>query len=81
MTDERFNELLNGPLHHPLVPFVISRLALALRSVVEATGAAGEKALESYCAARQAQDEATDEDYPDEDSGLPPAFEPEDVEP
>jgi len=57
MTDERFNELLEGPLNHPLVPFLITRLILALRTVVEATGDAGEKALEDYCRDREAQDE------------------------
>jgi hypothetical protein len=30
MTDERFNELLNGPLQAPLMPMTIARLALAL---------------------------------------------------
>lgn len=56
MTEERFNTLLNGPLSHPLLPFTITRLALALRSVVEATGQAGEDALEAYCAGREDQD-------------------------
>jgi hypothetical protein len=62
MTDERFNELLNGPLAHPLVPFTITRLALALRSVVEATGEAGERALEDHCADREAQDRMNGEE-------------------
>lgn len=53
MTGERFNELLNGPLHHPMPMFVITRLALALRSVVDATGSDGEQALENYCRHRQ----------------------------
>lgn len=57
MTDERFNQLLNGPLSHPLVPFTITRLAMALRAVVEATGEAGDRALEQYCAEREAQDQ------------------------
>jgi hypothetical protein len=56
MTDERFNELLNGPLHHPMVPFVITRLALALRDVVNATGKAGEEALERHCREREESD-------------------------
>lgn len=60
MTDERFNELLNGPLSHPLIPFVIMRLAGALRHVVEATGAEGDNALERYCAERDAADQAAD---------------------
>ena len=41
MTDERFNKLLRGPLHHPLPMFSITRLAIALRTVVDATGEAG----------------------------------------
>ncbi len=61
MTNERFYELLNGPLHHDLIPFTITRLALALRAVVEACGDAGAHALEDYCAARQEQDEAADD--------------------
>jgi len=56
MKSERFNELLNGPLYHPMVGFTITRLALALRAVVEATGEAGEKALEEHCAARERRD-------------------------
>lgn len=57
MTSERFNQLLNGPLHHPMVPFVIARLTLALRAVVEATGKAGEDALERHCRERQEEDD------------------------
>ena len=58
MKDARFQALLNGPLSHPVVPFTITRLILALRAVVEATGAAGEAALEEHCALREAQDTA-----------------------
>jgi hypothetical protein len=61
MIDERFNQLLNGPLAHPLIPFTISRLSLALRSVVEATGEAGERALEEHCADREARDRMNDD--------------------
>jgi hypothetical protein len=60
MTNERFNELINGPLGHPLIPFRITRLCLALRAVVEATGPSWDRALEEHCASRQAQDEAQD---------------------
>jgi hypothetical protein len=56
VTDKRFNELLRGPLNHPLPMFCITRLALALRAVVEATGEAGAKALEQHCADREARD-------------------------
>ena len=61
MTDERFNELLEGPLHHPVLPFSLTRLMLALRHVVESTGAAGELALEEHCAGRAARDRRVDE--------------------
>ena len=60
MSDERFNELLNGPLFHTLVPLQITRLSLALRAVVDATGAAGARALESHCAARERKDRQAD---------------------
>lgn len=56
MKDDRFNELINGPLSHPMMPFTISRLALALRDVVERTGEAGERALEEHCRMREEQD-------------------------
>lgn len=56
MTHERFNELLAGPLHHPMPMFIVSRLVLALKAVVDATGDAGEKALEEYCAAQERED-------------------------
>lgn len=57
MTDERFNELLNAPLNHPMPMFSITRLALALRDVVASTGKVGEEALERHCRERQAQDD------------------------
>jgi hypothetical protein len=60
MTSDRFNEILNGPLHHPHPMFAITRLALALRAVVDATGTAGEQALEEHVTERNLQDrEAT----------------------
>lgn len=63
MTDERFDELLKGPLHHPMVPFVITRLALALRDVVNATGKEGEEALERHCREREASDRMKSGDF------------------
>ncbi len=54
---ERFNELLNGPLAHPMPMFSMMRVTMALKAVVDATGAAGERALEEHCRARQVQDE------------------------
>ena len=62
MTTERFNELLNGALDHPMIPFTLTRLVLALRAVVDATGNAGEDALEAYCRMREQQDAAGDWD-------------------
>jgi hypothetical protein len=56
MTDERFNELINGPLSHPIVMFHVTRMALALRAVVEATGEAGDRALEEHCRDRSERD-------------------------
>lgn len=56
MTEDRFNELLNGPLAHPLPMFTIMRLGMCLLSVVQATGEAGEKALEDWCAAKEESD-------------------------
>ena len=57
MTDEEFQKLLNGPLHHPMAPFMIMRLAAALRFVVDATGERGKAALEAHCWARQELDQ------------------------
>ena len=71
MTHERFNELLAGPLRHPIPVFTISRLVLALKAVVDATGDAGEKALEEYCAAREREDAGEPVDGPAEISILP----------
>lgn len=62
MTDERFNELLNGALSHPVFMFRLNRLAIALRVVLEAAGEAGEKALEAHCAAREQADQDQDPD-------------------
>lgn len=58
MTDEEFNRLFNGPLSHPLPMFTISRLAMALRHVVEATGDRGEDALRALCSGLEARDTA-----------------------
>ena len=57
MTDERFNELLNGPLSHPHPMMMINRLAIALRVVLAAGGPAAEKAFEEHCEEREARDE------------------------
>jgi hypothetical protein len=70
MTTERFNELLAGPLAHPMPMFTISRLALALKHVVDETGAAGAHALEVYCdllSERDARDSQDDEEAPEDD--------------
>lgn len=50
MTDKEFNQLLNGPLSHPLILMRLNRLSIALRVVVKATGEAGAKALRDHCA-------------------------------
>jgi hypothetical protein len=56
MTDERFNELVNGPLSHPVGPLFMLRLANALRMVVERCGGAGDAALEAHCKEVEAMD-------------------------
>lgn len=58
MDTERFNQLINGPLCHPLLLMTNLRLTLALAVVVEECGAAGAAALERHCAERQRRDEA-----------------------
>ncbi len=60
MTNERFNELLNGPLTAPMQVHTITRLKVALRIVVERCGEIAERALEEHCSHLSAQDERTD---------------------
>lgn len=57
MTTKRFNELLNGPLHHPLPAFSFTRVALALAYVLDVCGESADKALEDYCKLRGKKDE------------------------
>ncbi len=64
MTDERFNELINHALAHPVPMLMINRLALALRSVVAATGDVGDAALEEHCRDIEVRDRKTDEEIP-----------------
>jgi hypothetical protein len=64
MTSKRFNQMLNGPLRHPIPMFSMMRLAMALRAVVDATGQAGEDALEKHCREREEDDERkAEEEY------------------
>lgn len=57
MTDERFTFLLNrGALYHPLMPFQITRLAFALKYVVDGCGKQGGDLLEAWCDSREKQD-------------------------
>lgn len=53
MSLRRFNDLLNGPLYHPLAPMFIMRLAGALQHVIWACGSAGAAALEEYAKMRE----------------------------
>ena len=62
VTDQRFNQLVNGPLFHPIVLMMLNRLMIALRVVVEATGAAGDRALEAHCALVASQDSQEEQD-------------------
>lgn len=57
MDAKDFNELINGPLSHPLITFRVMRLILALKDVIDATGEQGEEALRSYCKLKQRQDD------------------------
>lgn len=56
ITDDEFNEMLRGALHHQLPQFTMSRLILALRMVVAETGRAGAEALRAHCRERERRD-------------------------
>ena len=58
VTQERLNELLRGPLNHDSIGFRSAKLILALWAVIQATGAAGEQALEQHCAQTAAEDKS-----------------------
>ena len=49
LSDDKWNELLNGPLYHPALPFTIMRRLRALRFVVDCTGDVGQKTLLDHC--------------------------------
>jgi hypothetical protein len=58
MTDERFNHLMNeGALAHPFIPFRLTRLAMALKYVVDGCGKQGADMLEAWCESRDEQDQ------------------------
>ncbi|MDE3067778.1 MAG: hypothetical protein KGJ60_09530 [Verrucomicrobiota bacterium] len=61
MSDEKFNELLDGPLSHPLPIFRLMRLSMTLKIVVDAGGLAAEKALLKHCADLDKSDWGLDE--------------------
>jgi hypothetical protein len=56
MQTEAFNDLLQGPLCHPLPSMTIMRLVLALKFVVDECGDNGEAALMRWCQARESAD-------------------------
>jgi hypothetical protein len=56
MTNDEFNEYLQGALSHPMPMFQITRLALCLKAVVEAGGHKAEIALKQWCAEHDRQD-------------------------
>jgi hypothetical protein len=62
MTTARFNEILNGALSHPMISLHVSRLALALHFVVNATGDAGDAALEQIAREFHASDDVDGSD-------------------
>ena len=60
---ERFNELLRGPLSHPMPLFHISRLARALQFIVDHDNPKADKDLEIFCELQQQQDDLQDIPY------------------
>lgn len=60
MSDERFNQLLNGPLSHPLPICTLTRITLGLRHVLDVCGEPADKALEEYCREREERDQLDD---------------------
>lgn len=56
MDDRKFQNLVNGPLSHPFPQFTVLRLILALKTVVDATGEPGERALDQFCIERDLRD-------------------------
>jgi hypothetical protein len=63
MSDHEFNQLLSGPLSHPLPMMMLNRLATALRVVVEKTGDAGAKALREHCDTREEKDQRDQQSF------------------
>jgi hypothetical protein len=61
VNEKRFNELLYGRIHCPKIGSTIVRLMMALRAIVGATGEAGERAMEEYCATLERRDKETDQ--------------------
>jgi hypothetical protein len=57
----RFQQLVNGPLAHPFIPFRITRLTMALLAVVNETGKQGAEALEAHCVKRAELDYINEE--------------------
>jgi hypothetical protein len=53
VTDDRFLELLSGPLGHRAIHIRLLILVTALYVVVDAGGKAADDALEAYCASIQ----------------------------
>jgi hypothetical protein len=65
MDMNRFNELVNGPLGHPIPLFAITRLVGALWHLLNQTGERGEKALEAYCRLQEESDRIKGGEHPD----------------
>lgn len=61
MEASELNDILNGPLSHPLIPMQINRFALALASVVYGGGIAAADALRIHAGERQRRDEQSPE--------------------
>lgn len=54
MTEERFFQLINGPLQHPMIEFHLTRVIMALQTVVESCPQA-EQAFERHCTSKDVQ--------------------------
>jgi hypothetical protein len=70
ISNNRFNELLNGPLAGPAIEFSLLRVVQALRYVVEGLGAPAVKILEDYCEAREEQDKGNAAFDPDDEDSF-----------
>jgi hypothetical protein len=67
MNPQRFDQLLDGPLSHPVLLYTVNRLRRCLYFVVEATGLEGAAAMERFCAEQTQLDRMKAGDLPGTD--------------